>query len=113
VTVPVAAYTLNEEIGSRLDELADLLMARGAAPRRITLYRRGARAVRALPRPVDVILRAEGLAGLIRIPSIGEKLARVVRRVAVTGRLPLLERLRAAAVSVETTPASVPSHRTQ
>lgn len=96
MTASVAAGKLNDEIGQRLDELADLLTARGAAQRRIGLYRRGARAVRALSRPVDVILRAEGLRGLIRIPSIGEKLARVVRRLAVTGNLPLLQRLRAA-----------------
>jgi hypothetical protein len=46
-----------------------------------------------MSRPVTLILRTEGLAGLIRLPGIGEKLARAVRRAATTGQMPILERL--------------------
>jgi len=86
---------VNSDVALRLDEVADLLAARGAGPRRVAAYRRGAQAVRMLRQPITTILRAEGLDALIRMPSIGEKLARAVRRLAVTGRLPILDRLRA------------------
>jgi putative hydrolase len=95
---------LNFEIAARLDEVADCLAARAAPARRVALYRRGAAAVRELRRPVAAILHAEGLQGLIRVPRVGERLARAVRRLAVTGRFPLLERLRGAAAT--TTAAS-------
>jgi DNA polymerase/3'-5' exonuclease PolX len=84
----------NGDIAAQLDAVADLLVARGAPARRCNRYRRGSRALRLLSRPVSLILHSEGLAGLIRLPSIGEKLARAVRRAATTGLLPILERLR-------------------
>lgn len=84
----------NLEVSARLDEVADLLAARGAHGRRVAVYRRSARALSVLALPITAILRSEGLDGLIRIPAIGEKMARVVRRLAVTGGLPLLDRLR-------------------
>lgn len=85
---------VNADIAAQLDAVADLLVARGAPGRRCNLYRRGARTLRDLSRPVALILHTEGLAGLIRLPGIGEKLARAVRRAATTGQLPILERLR-------------------
>jgi DNA polymerase/3'-5' exonuclease PolX len=83
----------NRDIAAQLDAVADLLVARGAPARRCRIYRRGADALRAQPRPVFLILHREGLAGLIRLPGIGEKLARAVRRAATTGQMPILERL--------------------
>ncbi len=94
MSAPAAAGTLsNADIAAQFDAIADLLVARGAPPRRCNVYRRGAAALRMLPRPATLLLRTEGLAGLIRIPGIGEKLARAVRRAATTGQLPILERL--------------------
>jgi DNA polymerase/3'-5' exonuclease PolX len=107
-----AAAPLNEAIARQLDELADRLTAQRAAPRRVRGYRRGAHAVRALAQPVDVILHSEGLRGLIRVPAIGEKLARVVRRLAVTGDLPLLDRLRASQCLAQTDVAPLASNAT-
>lgn len=96
MTATVAAERCsNSEIAARLDAVADLLVARGAPARRSNIYRRGARALRQLPRSAWDILHAEGLAGLVRLPGIGERLARAVRRAATTGQLPLLERLQA------------------
>jgi DNA polymerase/3'-5' exonuclease PolX len=86
-------------VGSQLEEVAMLLTAIGAPRRRVMLYRRGAQAVRRLTRPLIELLHVEGLNGLIRIPAIGERLARAIRRLAVTGRLPILERLRRASAS--------------
>lgn len=94
MTAPaVAERRSNGDIAAQLDAVADLLVARGAPTRRCNVYRRGAGSLRALSRPVSLILHTEGLAGLIRLPGIGEKLARAVRRAATTGHLPILERL--------------------
>jgi DNA polymerase/3'-5' exonuclease PolX len=90
----LTASLSNLEVSRRLDEVADLLATHGAHERRVAVYRRGAGAVRLLPMPVTAILRSEGLDGLIRVPAIGEKMARTVRRLAVTGALPILQRLR-------------------
>lgn len=103
MSAPAAACTLsNAEIAAQFDAVADLLVARGAPPRRCHVYRRGAITLRALSRPVTVILRTDGLAGLIRLPGIGEKLARAVRRVATTGQLPILDRLQLRSSARET-----------
>lgn len=94
-TLDAPVERVNERIGAMLDEVADRLAARRTNQRRVAIYRRGAQALRRLNRPVTEILRSEGIRGLIRMPAIGEKLARAVRRIAVTGRFPMLERLRA------------------
>ena len=91
----------NGDIAAQLDAVAALLVARGAPARRSNLYRRGAAALRVLGRPVSLLLHTEGLAGLIRLPGIGEKLARAVRRSATTGELPILERLAASRRTVD------------
>ena len=84
----------NEHIASRLDEIALLLEQQGANPFRVTAYRRAADKLRALRRPVDDVLHKDGLEGLERLSSIGESLALSIRTLAVTGRLPMLDRLR-------------------
>lgn len=96
MTTPAVPRRLsNGDIAAQFDVVADLLTVRGAPARRCNLYRRGASSLRRLAQPVSTILWAEGLAGLIRLPGIGEKLARAVRRAATTGQLPILERLQA------------------
>ncbi len=85
---------LNLEVAARLEEVARLLEEQGANPFRIEAYRRGAETVRRLRRPVSSILREEGLEGLERLPGIGESLARAIRTLVDTGRLPMLDRLR-------------------
>jgi DNA polymerase (family 10) len=89
----VAAW-LNLEIAARLEEVARLLRAQGANPYRSDAYRQGAEAVRRLRRPVSLMLREEGLEGLEQLPAIGPSLARAIRTLVETGRLPMLERLR-------------------
>jgi hypothetical protein len=85
----------NPEIAERLDEIAELLEARGANPFRVRAYRTAADTLRELNEPVAQILRREGLAGLERLSGIGRSLARRIERMVRTGRSPLLERLRA------------------
>lgn len=85
---------LNIEVAARLDEVARLLEAQGANRFRVEAYRRGAETTRRLRRPVSTLLREQGLDGLERLPDIGASLARAIRSLVETGRLPLLERLR-------------------
>jgi len=85
---------LNLEIAARFDEVAELLAEQGASRYRVEAYRRGAETLRGLALPVSDILRDEGVAGLERLPAIGEALGRAIRAVVETGRLPMLDRLR-------------------
>lgn len=84
----------NGEIAARLDEVANLLAEQRANQYRVQAWRAGADAVRRLGSPVADVIRAEGLEGLDRLPSIGPALARAIRELAETGRLSTLERLR-------------------
>jgi hypothetical protein len=86
--------TQNSLVAARLDEVAALLEAQQANRFRVEAYRRAADAVRALACPVAEVLWAEGTEGLERLPAIGTTIARAIRDLVVTGRLPMLERLR-------------------
>src|SRR5436190_11767280 len=90
---------LNSTIASRFDEVALLLEQQGANPYRVGAYRQGAATLRQLPEPVTKIITHEGDAGLMRLPGIGNRLANAIRLLVVTGRLPILERLRGESTS--------------
>jgi hypothetical protein len=85
---------LNARIAARLDEVADVLEEQGANRYRVRAYRRAAETLLRLPRPASDLLGEGGLVGLEALPGIGESLARSIRDLVVTGRLPMLERLR-------------------
>ena len=84
----------NLPIAARLEEVAALLEQQNANPFRVDAYRNAAQVLRRLERPASEILGTEGLEGLDRLPGIGPILARAIRTLVVTGRLPMLERLR-------------------
>jgi Holliday junction resolvasome RuvABC DNA-binding subunit len=84
----------NTEIARRLEEVAWLLNEQGANPYRVQAYRRAAETLRRLDQSVTEILQREGAEGLRRLPGIGESLARSIREMVLTGRLPILDRLR-------------------
>lgn len=84
----------NAEVAHRLEEVAWLLEEQGANPYRAQAYRRAAETIHHLPRPVSELVYEEGLAGLHRLPGIGESLARSIQDLVHTGRLPVLDRLR-------------------
>ena len=80
----------NVEIARHLEEVAWLLEEQGANLYRVHAYRHAAETVRHLPRSVADIVYEEGMAGLCRLPGIGESLARSIRELVLTGRLPAL-----------------------
>jgi len=84
----------NTEIARRLEEVAWLLNEQGANPYRVQSYRRAAETLRRLAQPVTEILQREGAESLRRLPGIGESLTRSIHEVVLTGRLPILDRLR-------------------
>lgn len=84
----------NEPIAQRLEEVAQILEEQGANPYRVRAYRRGAATLRTLRRPAADVLAEGDLSALEALPGIGESLARAIREVVRTGRLPMLERLR-------------------
>jgi putative hydrolase len=84
----------NAKVAERLSEVARILEAQGANIFRVGAYRRAAAILRGLERPVDEIVKTEGIEGLERLPGIGETLARFIHQLVMTGRLPMLDRLR-------------------
>ena len=84
----------NAAVAGRLEELAALLESQGANRFRVDAYRRAADLVRGLDRPVGDLLASEGIEGLERLPAVGTTIARAIRDLVETGRLPVLERLR-------------------
>ncbi len=84
----------NQQIAASLEEVADLLEAQGANMYRVRAYRNAAETLRRLERQAYEILDEQGREGLELLPGIGVSLARSIERLACTGRLGLLQRLR-------------------
>ena len=84
----------NRAIAARLEEVAALLANQNANPYRINAYKAAARTIRNWPEPIGNLVRRQGASRLMRLPGVGERLARSIGQLAVTGRLPMLERLR-------------------
>ncbi len=84
----------NQQIGRKLREVALLLEEQGANRFRIQAYRRAAQMLEGLERPVSDIVARSGTKGLESLPGIGVSLARSIHTLVVTGRLPMLDRLR-------------------
>jgi DNA polymerase (family X) len=89
--MPIA---LNEDIAGRLDEVARILAEQGANRFRVQAYHQGAAVLRGLARPVSEIFAEEGLAGLEKLPGVGESIARAIQDILRHGKLAMLDRLR-------------------
>lgn len=85
---------LNEDLAGRLDEVAQILAEQGASRYRVQAYHHAATALRGEARPVSEIYAAEGLAGLEKIPGVGESIALAIRDMLLHGRLAMLDRMR-------------------
>lgn len=83
-----------EQIADRLDEAGELLEAQGANRFRVRAYRTAADTVRQLAEEPAEILAREGFDGLVKLPGIGERLARAIDEMSYTGRWVQLERMR-------------------
>src|SRR5512141_2896758 len=81
------------EIAEMFDQLADLLESRDENPLRIRAYRNAARVIRAHPSALSDLVTAG--ADLSQLPGIGTDLAGKIVTILRTGKLPLLEQLRA------------------
>ena len=87
---------INLKIANRLKEVSQLLHAQGSDEFRVRAYRHAADTLVQLETRVDDILNSEGLKGLRQLPGIGESIARSIHSLILTGKLPMLERLRGA-----------------
>ena len=88
------SLAVNEDIAGRLDEVARILAEQGANRFRVQAYHQAAAVLRGLARPVSEIFAEEGLAGLEKLPGVGESIARAIRDILRHGRLAMLDRLR-------------------
>lgn len=86
----------NDALARKLDEVAALLEEQQANPYRVRAYRNAANRLRHLNEPAENLYRERGIGGLEEIPGVGESIARSLRALLTTGRLPMLQRLRGA-----------------
>lgn len=84
----------NEQIAQRLDELARILNEQGADVYRVAAWRHAAMSLRRLAEPASQLYEREGIEGLRKLPGVGDRIAVAIRGLIVTGKLPILERLR-------------------
>ncbi|MBU6367435.1 MAG: DNA polymerase/3'-5' exonuclease PolX [Gemmatimonadetes bacterium] len=81
----------NAEVARLLEEMADVLALAQANPFRVRAYRRAARLLATLDRPVSALVAAGGEAALDALPGIGADLAGKIAAIARTGRFAALE----------------------
>lgn len=87
----------NQTIAGILREAGDLLESQGANPFRAQAYRYAGEVIGALQSPLTDLIAERGPSALQDLPGIGKSLTKSVEKILKTGRLPLLERLRAEA----------------
>ena len=90
----MAPIAQNQDIARRLQEVAQLLEDQGANRFRVRAYRAAAETIERLAAPAAEIAQQQGTDGLQALPGIGVSLARSIHTLVVTGRLPMLDRLR-------------------
>jgi DNA polymerase (family 10) len=85
---------INLKIARRLDEVAQILSGQGANAYRVHAYQKAAANLRRLGPSVVNIFEKGGEPALRQIPGVGPSLARAIATLIITGRLPMLDRLR-------------------
>jgi DNA polymerase (family X) len=85
---------LNDEVATKLEEVARILADQGANRFRVQAYQHAAATLRGLRRPVTDLFAEKGLPGLEELPGIGISIAHSIRDLIRHGRLAMLERLR-------------------
>ena len=84
----------NLQVAEIFRRCAEVLRQQAANPFRVNAYVRAAQTLESLQQDVRDILRDDGVAGLIKLPAIGQGLAASIDEIARTGRLAQLDRLR-------------------
>ncbi len=85
---------INQQVAGKLREAADLLQQQGANPFRVNAYRRAADTVGGLGEDVAMLVKRQGMEGLLALPNVGRGLATAIDEILRTGRWVQLERLR-------------------
>ena len=83
----------NELLADKLREMADILEVQHEDGYRVAAYRRAARTLLEIEKPVDEIVRTEGLKGVIELPGIGRGIGTAIVEIVTTGRWNQLDRL--------------------
>ncbi len=89
----------NPEIADAFDSVADILEFQGANPFRVRAYRNAARTIRDLPESMAEIV-ADSSRKLTDIEGIGKDLAEKIAALVTTGKLEMLEELKAAGAGI-------------
>lgn len=87
----------NHEVATKLRETAQLLRAQKANPFRVNAYLHAADTLDRLQQNIAELMRSEGVEGVVKLPGIGEGIARSIYEYIATGRMSRLEHLRGAA----------------
>jgi DNA polymerase/3'-5' exonuclease PolX len=83
----------NEMMADKLREMADLLEVQHEYGYRFAAYRRAAKTLLELGRPIDEIVRTEGLEGVTELPGIGRGIGAAIVEMVTTGSWNQLDRL--------------------
>jgi DNA polymerase (family X) len=87
------SHSGNETIAQGLREMSDLLELQEDDGFRVAAYRRASRTVKDLGRPIDAIVRNDGLNGVMQLPGIGRGIGAAIVEMVNTGRWSQLDRL--------------------
>jgi hypothetical protein len=85
----------NFQVAEMLEQIAKLLEIKQADPFRVAAYRRAARSVAQAVRPLWQVLAGEGLVGIRAVEGVGPTTGAAVAEYLQTGRVAMLERLKA------------------
>lgn len=85
--------TGNEIIAEKMREMADILELQHEDGYRVAAYRRAARSLMELERPVDEIARIEGIKAVMHLPGIGRSIGAAIVEIVSTGSWSQLDRL--------------------
>ena len=83
----------NELLADKLREMADVLEVQHEVGYRIAAYRRAAKTLLKLEKPIDAIVRDEALKGVVELPGIGRGIGTAIVEIVTTGRWIQLDRL--------------------
>lgn len=85
--------TFNIEIAQKLRKIAALLKEKDSNYFRWLAYIHAAQTIEKLPQDLRILFAAEGIKGLIHLPTIGESIAHLISEYITTGHMSRLENL--------------------